>query len=173
MSAVAALVEHAFAQATNASGVQRSAYVFVSNGATVKRLGGSRSVLHPGFGAEWRHPRGLGLGFEAGPRFEDYNFTRLDDLMLSVDVSYHVSSSAGARKTVPFLIGGYSLGWEPVSDGQQTSFFQLGGGATYRLSDQRGLRFELRDTVTLGTPQTGYHYVGFRVGYSWLMGRTK
>ncbi|MEE8147124.1 MAG: hypothetical protein V3T24_05940 [Longimicrobiales bacterium] len=128
-------------------------------------------MLHFGFGMEWRHPRGLGLGIEAGPRFEDYNFTRLDDLMLSVDVSYQLRSRSNANKVVPFLGGGYSLGWEPVPDGQQTSFFHVGGGVTYWLTAQRGIRFELRDAVTLDARQTGYHYLGFRVGYTWLMGR--
>ena len=60
---------------------------------------------------------------EAGPRFEDYKFTRFDDLMLSVDARYHVGSRPNENKVVPFLAGGFSLGWEPVPDGQQTPFF--------------------------------------------------
>jgi hypothetical protein len=172
LAAATATYEPAYAQASGANGAQRYAHVFVSNGAKLKRLGGARSILHFGFGIGWRHQRGLELGIEAGPRFEDYKFTRLDDLMLSVDVSYHVRSMSNAKKVVPFLVGGFSLGWEPVPDGQQTSFFSLGGGVTYWLNGQRGIRFELRDAVTLDEPQTGYHYLGFRVGYTWLMGRT-
>ena len=47
----------------------------------------------------------------------------------------------------------------------------LGGGVTYWMNSQRGIRFELRDAVTLGKPQTGYHYLGVRVGYTWMLGR--
>jgi hypothetical protein len=160
-----------YAQTSGATGAQRRGHVFVSNGAKLKRLGGTRSILHFGFGMEWLGARGLGLGFEAGPRFEDHDFTRLDDIMLSVDVSYHPRSRSSPMKVDPFLDGGFSLGWEPVSDGQQTSFFSLGGGATYWWNPRRGIRFELRDAVTLDAPQTGYHYLGFRVGYTWLMGQ--
>ena len=161
----------AYAQNSDPNGTQRSAHVFASNGAKLKRLGGARSMLHFGFGMEWFDPRGLGLGFEVGPRFEDYHFTRLDDIMLSVDASYHLRSRSNPRKVDPFVDGGFSLGWEPVPDGQQTSFLSLGGGVTYWLDDQRGILFELRDAVTLNEPQTGYHYLGFRVGYTWLIGQ--
>ena len=150
---------------------QRRGHVFVSNGAKLKRFGGDRSMLHFGFGMEWLRASGLGLGFEAGPRFEDYDFTRLDDIMLSLDVSYHPRSTSSPKKVDPFLDGGFSLGWEPVPDGQQTSFFSLGGGMTYWWKPRRGIRFELRDAVTLNQPQTGYHHLGFRVGYAWQMGR--
>jgi hypothetical protein len=150
---------------------QRRGHVFVSNGAKLKRLGGDRSMLHFGFGMEWLRAAGLGLGFEAGPRFEDYDFTRLDDIMLSLDVSYHPRSTSSPKKVDPFLDGGFSLGWEPVPDGQQTSFLNLGGGMTYWWKPRRGIRFELRDAVTLNQPQTGYHHLGFRVGYAWQMGQ--
>ena len=75
------------AQTADATGTQRYAQVFVSNGAKLKRLGDARSMLHFGFGMEWRHPRGLGVWIKAGPWFEDHKFPRLDDLMLSVNVS--------------------------------------------------------------------------------------
>ena len=52
----------------------------------------------------------------------------------------------------------------------QTSFLSLGGGVTYWVDDRRGIRFDLRDAVTLNAPQTGYHYLRFGVGYTWLMG---
>lgn len=172
MAAATATSEPAFAQISPANGAQRRAHIVVSNGAKLKRLGGARSMLHFGFGMEWLHPRGVGLGFEAGPRFEDYDFGRFDDIMLSVDVSYHPRSRSNPKKVDPFLDGGFSLGVEPVSDGQQTSFFSLGGGVTYWLNGRRGIRLELRDAVTLDEPQTGYHYLSFRAGYTWLMGQT-
>jgi hypothetical protein len=157
--------------AQGVTGAQRRGHAFVSNGAKLKRLGGTRGMLHLGFGMEWLRAAGLDLGFEAGPRFEDYDFTRLDDIMLSVDIGYHPRSTSSPKKVDPFLDGGFALGWEPVSDGQQTSFLSLGGGMTYWWKPQRGIRFELRDAVTLNQPQTGYHHLGFRVGYTWLMGQ--
>jgi|TARA_B100001971_G_scaffold211123_1_gene238214 hypothetical protein len=169
--AAIATPEPAYAQTSGATGVLRYGHVFVSNGAKLRRLGGTRSMLYPGLGFEWRYPRGLGLGFEAGPRFEDHALTRLDDLMVSVDVSYHGRSSPTANAVVPFLGGGLSVGWEPVPDGQQTYFVNAAGGVTYWLDRRRGLRFELRDAVTIDRPQNGYHHLGFRVGYTWLMGR--
>jgi hypothetical protein len=129
-------------------------------------------MLHFGFGMEWLHPRGLGLGFEAGPRFEDHDFMRFDDILLSVDANYHPRSRSNPKKVDPFLDGGFSLGLEPLpGEVQQISFVSLGGGVTYWLNAQRGIRLELRDAVTLDEPQTGYHYLGFRVGYTWLMER--
>ena len=89
--------EPAYGQTSDANGVQRYAHVFVSNGAKLRRLGGARSVLHFGFGMEWLHPRGLGLGFEAGPRFEDHDFMRFDDILLSVDAHYHPRSRSNPR----------------------------------------------------------------------------
>jgi hypothetical protein len=47
----------------------------------------------------------------------------------------------------------------------------VGGGVTYWLNAQRGILFEVRDAVTLDEPLTGYHDVGVRVGYTWLMAR--
>ena len=170
VAAVTATSEFAYAQAAGESGTRRAAHLFVSNGVKLQRLGGARSVLHVGVGMDWRHQTGLGVGVEAGPRFEDHALTRLDDVMLDVNVSYHARSGSSAGTVVPFVVGGVSLGWEPVPDGQQTSFFSVGGGVTYWLSGGRGLRFEVRDAVTLDRPHTGYHYLGVRVGYTWLMG---
>lgn len=171
MVAAAATFEPVHAQTSAADGAQLRGHVFVSNGAKLKRIGGTRSMLHPGVGMEWLRARGLGLGFEAGPRFEDHDFTRLDDIMLSVDVSYHPRVRSSSMEVDPFLDGGFSLGWEPVSDGQHTSFFSLGGGVTYWWNPRQGIRFELRDAVTLNEPQTGYHFLGFRVGYTWRIGQ--
>ena len=103
LAAATVMSESVDAQTADASGTQRYAHVFVSNGAKLKRLGGARSMLHFGFGMEWRHPRGLGVGIEAGPRFEDHKFTHLDDLMLSVDVSYHGRSRSNPSRVVSFL----------------------------------------------------------------------
>ena len=167
----AATVEPVYGQASGADGVERRGRLFVSNGAKLKRLGGTRSMLHVGVGMEWLRARGLGLGFEAGPRFEDYDFMRLDDIMLSADVGYHPRSRSNPVRVDPFVGGGFSLGWEPVPDGQHTSFLSLGGGVSYWWSPRRGIQFELRDAVTLDRPQTGYHHVGFRVGYAWRTGQ--
>jgi hypothetical protein len=160
----------ALAQTPGANGALRRGHVFVSNGAKLKRLGGSRSVLHFGFGVEWLRAGGLGLGFEAGPRFEDHDFTRFDDIMLSVDVTYHPRS--GSMTLDPFVDGGFSFGWEPVPDGQHTPFLSVGGGVTYWWKPTGGILFEVRDAVTLSESQTGYHYLGVRVGYTWRMGQS-
>ena len=87
MATVTAATKPVLAQTPTANGVPRRGHVFVSNGAKLTRLVGARSVLHFGFGMEWLRARGLGLGFEAGPRFEDPDFTRFDDIMLSVDIT--------------------------------------------------------------------------------------
>lgn len=157
----------ASAQSPNDDSIARHAQLFVSNGAKIRRLGGNRGMLHFGFGLEWRLPSRFGISIEAGPRFEDYEFGRFDDVMISVDGSYRFRS---ASKFTPVVGGGYALGWEPVPDGVNTSFVSVGGGATYGLDARREIRFELRDAITVNKPQTGYHYLGFRIGYSWRMG---
>ena len=156
------------AQSSNDRSVTRHAQVFVSNGAKIRRLGGNRGMLHFGYGLEWRLPRRLALSVEAGPRFEDYKFSRLDDVFISFDGGYGFRR---ATKLTPFVGGGYALALEPVPDGVQASFLNVSGGLIYGLNDGRELRFELRDAITINEPDTGYHYLGFRVGYSWRPGR--
>ena len=170
MATVTAATKPVLAQTPAANGAPRRGHVFVSNGAKLTRLVGARSVLHFGFGMEWLRARGLGLGFEAGPRFEDHDFTRFDDIMLSVDITYHPRS--GSMTLDPFVDGGFSFGWEPVPDGQHTPFFSVGGGVTYWWKPKRGILFEVRDAVTLSKSQTGYHYLGARVGYAWRPGQS-
>lgn len=152
-------------------GTQRTTSVFLSNGAKVDRIGGSRSVLHPGFGMEWLRPSRLGVGFDVGPRFEDHDPTRLDDVMVAAEVSYRIRPTGGQRTLEPFVSGGFAFGFEPVFDGVQTTFVTFGGGLTYWMRARSGLRFDVRDAVTLAKPDTGYHYLGLRVSYVWRVGR--
>lgn len=163
-------VEPVQRQSSDNGGTQRAVSVFLSNGAKVGRIGGSRSVLHPGFGMAWQRPNRLGVGFDVGPRFEDHDPTRLDDVMVAVEASYQLRQETGRRALVPFVSGGFALGLEPVFDGVQTTFVTVGGGLTYWIGANRGLRVDVRDAVTLDKPDTGYHYVGFRVAYVWRAG---
>lgn len=151
--------------------VLRTAQVFVSNGAKVRRIGGQRSVLHFGFGLDWLRPNGLGLGLEIGPRFEDHDFSRLDDLMFSIDARYERRSHTAPRKVAPFLAGGLAFTFEPVPDGVEATFVSVAGGINYWMLANHGIRLELRDAMTLAEPDTGYHHVGFRVGYTWRIGQ--
>jgi hypothetical protein len=64
-------------------------------------------------------------------------------------------------KFVPFVTGGYSLGFRNQSTGP-ASFINFGVGATYWPKSRTGIRFELRDYFY--PKDANDHYLGIRIG---------
>lgn len=119
--------------------------------------GGSVATLHVGGGAEGLVYKGLGLGAEVGylSPFEDPG----DGIgILSTNVSYHFRPASN-RKLVPFVTGGFSLGFRNGASGGGN----FGGGVQYWVRPRLGLRFEFRDHI-FSSDTT--HLYGFRVGLS-------
>lgn len=115
----------------------------------------STAFLHIGGGGEGLVYKGLGLGAEVG-YFTP--FSRFSDGVgiLSVDVSHHFNRK---EKLVPFVTGGYSLGFRSGS----SSGGNFGGGVQYWASDRVGLRFEFRDHIFSSDSP---HFYSFRAGIS-------
>ena len=126
-------------------------YVFVAPGGTSPQ---TRATVHFGAGGEALVHKGLGVGAELGylaPTDGD-GFG-----LFSANASYHFLRSSG-QKLVPFVTGGYSLGF-----GSETaSFANFGLGLSYWFRSRMGLRVEFRDHVRSGDGTV--HFWGFRLG---------
>lgn len=98
------------------------------------------SILAVGGGGEGFLYRGLAAGADLG-----YVFPRHEPGcgigLLSVNPAYHFTNRERSRKLVPFVTGGYGLGFRSGS----VNLVNYGGGLTYWLSSRAGLRFEVRD----------------------------
>jgi hypothetical protein len=99
---------------------------------------------------------GLGAGMDVGYLFPTRGFG-WGFGTLSPGVVYQFSPN---QKTVPFLTGGYTLGFR---DGV-ANMVHFGGGATYFFSKRLGLRIEARDYLPTGS--TRFHYFLVRIGIS-------
>ena len=152
---------------------------YVISGQRVEELDASLSELERKIAVYLEQPEGETLIAQklTEPVVMDASAAAISDLTGPPMQEYHpgISKPAGivddaVQVAIPFLGGGYSLGVEPVSDGSQTSLISLAGGVTYWLNDHRGILLEIRDAVTLGQPQTGYHHLGVRLGYMWQLG---
>jgi len=118
---------------------------------------GTTSSLHFGVGGEGLVYKGLGVGGELGYLAP----TRASSLgigVASLDGSYHFLTRSPEQKVVPFVTGGYTLGFRSGT----ANFLNYGGGVQYWFSRRLALRLEFRDHVHV----TGgvAHGLGFRVG---------
>ncbi|MCW5983425.1 MAG: hypothetical protein KIT09_35360 [Bryobacteraceae bacterium] len=116
-------------------------------------------VMAFGGGGEGFLYRGLSLGGELAYLFPTESPTSGIG-MASVNPAYHFLNRRGGGKLVPFVTGGYSLGFR----GGVGHFFNYGGGATYWFSRKVGLRLELRDYRYASNPRE--NLLTFRVGAS-------
>jgi hypothetical protein len=119
---------------------------------------GSVAALHVGVGGEGLVYKGLGVGAEvvyAGPleRF-GAGFG-----ILSTDVSYHFAGRSLKKRLVPFVTGGYSMGFRSGVVGGGN----IGGGVQYWVRPRLGLRFEFRDHIFSSDSP---HFYAFRFGVS-------
>lgn len=113
-------------------------YVFAAPGG-VSGDGQTSAALHLGAGGEALVHRGLGVGAEIGYLANPRLLAGAG--LLSVNGSYHFASGQPAAKAVPFITGGYSLGFRSGV----ANLVNVGGGVNYWFKDQLGLRVEFRD----------------------------
>ncbi len=108
-----------------------------------------------GAGGEGMVAGGLGVGGEIGYLYPGGQFSQGIGLA-SANASYHFFQQ-GSGRWVPFLTGGYTLGFRSGA----TSLVNYGGGLTYWFRPRLGLRLEVRDHHH---PEASI--VSFRVGIS-------
>ena len=132
-----------------------SYYAFVGAGGTTSRFGQTTSLFHVGGGMEAVARSGLGAGVEGGylgPWSNGSNGIGI----LSVNALYRLGGSPRTAQTVPFITGGYSLGFRSTA----ASFGNFGGGLIHWFGEGTGLRLEFRDNVRDGST----HWLVFRAG---------
>lgn len=145
----------AMAAAQSADDRRAWGYGFVAPGSTSRD---NSATIHFGGGGEGLIHKGLGVGVEIGylgpARSLGEGFG-----IFSANGSYHFVKPGSDQKLVPFVTGGYSLGF-------RTGFANggnFGGGVQYWASDRFGLRLEFRDHVlSIGN----VHFYEFRAGIS-------
>jgi hypothetical protein len=128
-------------------------YLFFAPGAiSCDRAG----TLHIGGGGEAFFYKGLGFGAEVGYLAP---WKTLGDGIgvLSLDGVYQFKP---AKKTVPFVLGGYSLAFRSST----ANAINFGAGVNYWFHDKVGLRLEFRDHVPIY--ESNCHFLGFRIGLS-------
>jgi hypothetical protein len=136
---------------------QHRAWGYVFAGAGGETGSGSTGLFTVGVGGEGLVYKGLGLGAEVG-YLAPFRGASNGLGILSTDVSYHFAQ--GSKKLVPFVTGGYSLGFR---GGATASGGNFGGGVQYWMKDHLGLRLEFRDHVFSSDSP---HQYQFRVGLS-------
>ena len=106
----------------------------------------SRPVVeHGGLGGEFFLYKGLALGPEVG--YEHWGAFNQEAGIGSVDLFYHFRPRGSRGKFEPFLLGGYTLKFQPH---YYPSGSNLGGGVNLWLSRHAALRLEFRDELGLG-----------------------
>ena len=134
----------------------RRAWGYVFGGAGGASGSGSTALFQVGGGGEGLFYKGLGMGAEVSyvAPFREGG----DGLgIFSTDIVYHFNRSS---KLVPFVNGGYSLGFRNRARSHGGNF---GGGVQYWMKDHVGLRLEFRDH---GFSSDSPHLYEFRVGLS-------
>jgi hypothetical protein len=116
--------------------------------------GGSSAASQIGGGGEGTVYKGLGVSFDLGYLYPLREFGAGFGT-LSPGVQYQFTPH---RKTVPFVSGGYTLGFREGA----MNMVHFGAGTTYWFNERIGLRIEARDHMP--TAGTGYHYFLVRVG---------
>ena len=117
---------------------------------------GSTALFNVGGGGEGLFYKGLGMGAELG-YIAPFENTGNGFGIFSTDVVYHFRRTS---KLVPFVDGGYSLGFR---DRARSHGGNVGGGVQYWMKDHVGLRFEFRDH---GFSSDSPHLFQIRVGLS-------
>jgi hypothetical protein len=113
-------------------------------------------TFHVGGGGEVSLAKGLGVGAEIG-YLSSWKSAGSGIGILSLDGVYQFHRS---RKTVPFVLAGYSLGFRSGV----AHALNFGGGVNYWFREKVGLRLEFRDHIP--TSEAYCHFLGFRLGLS-------
>ena len=129
-------------------------YALFTPGATLGD--GAAATLTIGAGAEGLIKGGFGAGADVSYLFYPAGGFREGFGLLSPGVIYQFNP---ARKTVPFVTGGYSLAFR---DGT-LNLIHYGGGFNHWFNNHYGLRFEVRNHTQ--TRSAEYHLLQFRVAF--------
>lgn len=152
VASLALLVVAANAQETRGHG-----YMFAAPGA-LAASGQSLGTLHFGAGGEAFVHRGVAVGGELG--YLGYTRSYSQGFgVLSGNAAYHFLPRRNDAKVVPFVTGGYSLGFRNGT----MNMANFGGGVTWWVNQRHGVRLEFRDHYA---PASDNHYMGFRVAWA-------
>jgi hypothetical protein len=142
---------------TNAQSTDsRKGWGYVFFGAGVAADDGAFPLFHVGGGGEGLINGGFGAGAEVGyiaPLEESSNGFGI----FSANASYHFGGKDPSNKFVPFVTGGYSLGFRSGT----AHGGNFGGGVQYWIRERVGLRFEVRDHIFSSDSP---HLLSFRFG---------
>jgi hypothetical protein len=130
-------------------------YLFVTPGAVIGD-GGASGTLTLGGGGEALIKGGLGISADLGYMFPFQGGFGSGIGLFSPGAVYQFST---ARKTVPFVTGGYTLAFR---DGAY-SMIHFGGGFNHWFSNRWGIRVEIRDHIDPHYPE--YNFLQFRIGF--------
>ena len=129
-------------------------YALFTPGATLGD--GAAATLTLGAGAEGLVKGGFGAGADVSYLFYPAGGFNEGFGLFSPSVMYQFNP---ARKTVPFVTGGYSLAFR---DGT-LNLIHYGGGFNHWFNNHWGLRFEVRDHIQ--TRSAEYHLLQFRLAF--------
>ncbi len=129
-------------------------YLFVTPGAVIGD--GASATLTFGGGGEGLIKGGFGVSADVGYLFFPQGGFGSGVGIFSPGVIYQFRT---ARRTVPFVTGGYSLAFRQGA----YNLIHFGGGINHWFSNRWGLRFEVRDHLDPKYPQ--YNLLQFRVGF--------
>ena len=129
-------------------------YALFTPGATLGD--GAAATLTLGAGAEGLIRGGFGAGADVSYLFYPAGGFNEGFGLFSPGVIYQLNP---ARKTVPFVTGGYSLAFR---DGT-LNLIHYGGGFNHWFNNHYGLRFEVRDHMQIRSAE--YHLLQFRAAF--------
>jgi len=136
-------------------------YLFGTVGGWTEVGGREGSVqIGAGIGYERLFFKGLGAGAE----FQAFGFHE-DGFLASANVSYHLRN-LGSRKFVPFGTIGVSLGGLCTYGCEGLGGYNFGGGFTYWVKPNRGLRAEFRDHILGYDAHTNSQKYEIRLGFA-------
>ena len=134
---------------------ERKGWGYLFGGVGGRSGAGSDVVINVGGGGEGILGKGFGVGGEVG-YLTNTRDTGSGVGLASVNLSYHFNR---AQKLVPFVSGGGSVAFRSGATGGGN----IGGGVHYWMSDNVGLRLEVRDFIFSSDSPNN---VLFRIGLS-------
>jgi len=149
---------HGVALAQSSSNSARGWGYFVGGVGATAGNGSSTATFQVAGGGEGLVYKGLGFGAEVG-YLAPFRGAGEGFGILSVNPAYHFRSASSSGKVVPFVTGGFSLGFRNGTVGGGN----FGGGVQYWMKDHVALRVEFRDHIFSSDTQ---HFFQFRVGLS-------
>jgi hypothetical protein len=135
-------------------------YFYFAPGGAAARGETGLWTAHVGGGGEGFFTKHLGLGGDVG-YLTPFRHWKDGIGTFSPDFIVRFRAKNDGNKVEPFVTGGYTLFFREGT----VSGANFGGGLNYWFTDRVGLRFELRDNVSIpGGDVSTTHFVGFRIG---------